>query len=71
MRTKGEQPKAYQTPYGEVVVERHVYQRSGSGKTYCPLERAGRIIITSTPLYAAMRHRMARGQTLSDWLGCD
>ena len=27
MRTKGEQPKAYQTPYGEVVVERHVYQR--------------------------------------------
>ena len=37
MRTKGEQPKAYQTPYGEVVVERHVYQRSGGGKTYCPL----------------------------------
>ena len=29
MRTKGEQPKAYQTPYGEVVVNRHVYQRSG------------------------------------------
>jgi hypothetical protein len=28
MRTKGKQPKAYQTPYGEVVVERHVYQRS-------------------------------------------
>lgn len=28
MRTKGEQPKTYQTPYGEVVVERHVYQRS-------------------------------------------
>ncbi len=24
MRTKGEQPKAYQTPYGEVVVHRHV-----------------------------------------------
>lgn len=52
MRTKGEQPKAYQTPYGEVVVERHVYQRSGGGKTYCPLEREGRIIITSTPLFA-------------------
>ena len=27
MRTKGEQPKAYQTPYGEVVVNRHVHQR--------------------------------------------
>ncbi len=52
MRTKGEQPKAYQTPYGEVVVNRHVYQRSGGGKTYCPLEREGRIIITSTPLFA-------------------
>lgn len=52
MRTKGEQSKAYQTPYGEVVVERHVYQRSGGGKTYCPLEREARIIITSTPLFA-------------------
>jgi hypothetical protein len=31
MRTKGEQPKAYQSPYGEVVIERHVYQRSGGG----------------------------------------
>jgi hypothetical protein len=39
MRTKGELPKAYQTPYGEVVVDRHVYQRAGGGKTYCPLER--------------------------------
>lgn len=52
MRTKGEQPKAYQTPYGEVVVERHVYQRSGGGKTYCPMERDGRIIMTSTPWFA-------------------
>jgi len=52
MRTKGEQPKAYQTPYGEVVVERHVYQRSGGGKTYCSLEREARIIMTSTPLFA-------------------
>lgn len=52
MRTKGEQPKAYQTPYGEVVVERHVYQRSGGGKTYCPLEREARIIMTSTPWFA-------------------
>ena len=52
MRTKGKQPKAYQTPYGEVVVLRHVYQRSGGGKTYCPMERESRIIITSTPLFA-------------------
>ena len=26
------------TDYGEVVVHRHVYQRSGGGKTYCPLD---------------------------------
>ena len=52
MRTKGELPKGYQSPYGEVVVDRHVYQRSGGGKTYCPLEREARIIITSTPLFA-------------------
>lgn len=52
MRTKGEQPKAYQTPYGEVVINRHVYQRSGGGATYCPLEKQARIIVTSTPRFA-------------------
>lgn len=51
-RTKGKQPKAYQTPYGEVVVERHVYQKAGGGKTYCPMERNARIIVTSTPMFA-------------------
>jgi len=51
-KSKGEQPKEYQTPYGEVIVNRHVYQRSVGGKTYCPLEREARIIITSTPLLA-------------------
>lgn len=50
-RTKGLQPKTYQTPYGEIVVERHVYQRSGGGKTYCPLEHNARIILTSTPQF--------------------
>jgi hypothetical protein len=51
-RTKGQQPKLYQTPYGEVELKRHVYQRSGGGKTYCPLEREARIVITSTPRFA-------------------
>lgn len=51
-RTKGRQPKCYQTPYGEVELERHVYQRSGGGATYCPLEREARIVITSTPRFA-------------------
>jgi hypothetical protein len=51
-KSKGAQPKEYQTPYGEVVINRHVYQRSVGGKTYCPLEREARIIVTSTPLFA-------------------
>lgn len=51
-RTKGEQPKAYQTAYGEVIVERHVYQSAGGGKTYCPMERNARIVVTSTPKFA-------------------
>lgn len=51
-RTKGQQPKIYQTPYGEVERMRHVYQRSGGGATYCPLEREARIVITSTPRFA-------------------
>jgi hypothetical protein len=50
--SKGQQPKYYQTPYGEVSIERHVYQRSRGGKTYCPLEQGARIVITSTPQFA-------------------
>ena len=64
MRTKDELPKGYQSPYGEVVVHRHVYQRSGGGKTYCPLEREARIIITSTPLFAKqVSSKLAYGST--------
>jgi len=51
-RTKGQYEKAYQTPYGEVVVARHVYQSAGGGKTYCPMERNARIVVTSTPMFA-------------------
>lgn len=47
--TKGAQPKGYQTPYGEVSIDRHVYQRAGGGKTYCPLEPAARIVVTGRP----------------------
>lgn len=61
-RTKGQQPKSYQTPYGEVEIERHVYQRSGGGATYCPLERDARIVITSTPRFAKqVSSKMAHG----------
>lgn len=44
--------KKYQTPYGEVNVERYVYQTSKGGKIYCPLESAARIIETATPKFS-------------------
>ncbi len=50
--SKGQEPKTYQTPYGEAVVARHVYQTGAGGATYCPLERDARIILTSTPRFA-------------------
>jgi hypothetical protein len=36
---KAATPGAYQTPYGEVVVERSLYQSSTGGRTICPLEQ--------------------------------
>jgi hypothetical protein len=50
--SKGRLPKTYQTPYGDVVVHRHVYQTSSGGKTYVPMEERTRIVITSTPRFA-------------------
>ena len=50
--TKGQEPKIYQTPYGEATVTRHVYQTGDGGTTFCPLERDARIILTSTPRFA-------------------
>lgn len=44
--------KAYQTPYGEVQLERYVYQTARGGKIYCPLEQNARIIRGATPKFA-------------------
>ena len=52
--SKGLQGKDYQTPYGTARVNRHVYQSHSGGKTFCPLEKDARIIITSTPKFAQM-----------------
>jgi hypothetical protein len=60
--TKGQEPKTYQTPYGEVSVERHVYQTGYGGTTFCPLERDARIILTSTPRFAMqVSHKYGEG----------
>src|SRR4028118_872211 len=52
--SKGQLPKDYQTPYGVATVARHVYQSPQGGKTYCPLDRDARIIVSSTPRFAKM-----------------
>jgi hypothetical protein len=50
--SKGQLPKAYQTPYGEAEIRRHVYQTARGGETLCPLEVAARVVRTATPLFA-------------------
>jgi hypothetical protein len=54
LTSKGRLAKTYQTPYGETEIERHVYQTSKGGRTFCPLERDARIILTATPRFAKM-----------------
>lgn len=62
--SKGREPKAYQTPYGETQVERHVYQTSRGGKTHCPLENDARIIVASTPRFAKqISYKYAHGSS--------
>ena len=51
-RSKGQEEKFYQTPYGEIQFARHVYHHHGRGKTFCPLEQSARIIGSSTPRFA-------------------
>ncbi len=54
-------PKRYQTPYGEIEVERRVYQTSQGGKIYCPLEHNARIIRHATPRFAKqLSHKYAQ-----------
>src|SRR3954470_23940047 len=54
LTSKGKLLKEYQTPYGVAPLERHVYQSSRGGKTYCPLDRNARIVVSSTPRFAKM-----------------
>jgi len=70
LTSKGQEPKAYQTPYGEAVVARHVYQTAQGGATFCPLERDARLILTATPRFAQqVSHKyaeMAGGRVVTD-----
>ena len=52
--SKGQVSKSYQTPYGEIVLCRHVYQTNEGGCTFCPLDNDARIITSATPKLAKM-----------------
>jgi hypothetical protein len=52
MTTKGQVAKEFETPYGKVSVERHIYQSSSGGETFCPMEYEARTIGSSTPRFA-------------------
>ena len=59
--SKGRLPKTYHTPYKDMSVSRHVYQQSGGGSTFCPMEQQARIMGTATPRFARMvSNKMAR-----------
>lgn len=59
--SKGKVAKIYETPWGEVVLARHLYQHSGGGATLCPLETRARIVGgTATPhLARTLGHKYA------------
>jgi hypothetical protein len=59
--SKGKIAKFYETPWGEVMMERHLYQHSGGGVTICPLETRARIVGGSaTPhLARSLGHKYA------------
>lgn len=59
--SKGKVAKIYETPWGEVILARHLYQSSAGGRTLCPLEDAARIIAgTATPhLARSLSHKYA------------
>jgi hypothetical protein len=60
--SKGKLPKIYNTPYGVVSAERHVYQPAEGGKTFCPMDDRARIIRKATPRFAKIvSHKFAHG----------
>jgi hypothetical protein len=60
--SKGKLSKIYNTPYGVISVERHVYQRAEGGKTFCPMDDGARIIRKATPRFAKIvSHKFAHG----------
>lgn len=66
--------KKYETPYGTLNLPRFVYQDSGGGETYSPLDHSARIIGNSTPRFAKMtssKYALNKSSKVqSDFLEC-
>jgi len=61
LTARGRDAKDYQSPYGVVRVERHVYQSWRGGRVYCPLEHQARIIRGATPRFASqISHKISQ-----------
>jgi hypothetical protein len=43
LTSKGRSPQSYLSLFGPLSLERHIYQSSAGGRTYCPLEQRARI----------------------------
>ncbi len=67
--------KNYQTSFGVAEIQRHVYQSSKGGKTFCPLEEKACIELNATPRYAKIVSgkyaNMGAGQVVEDLLECN
>lgn len=54
MTSKGRSPESYKSLFGPVDIERHVYQTSDGGRTFCPLEQSARVCENATIGLCAM-----------------
>jgi hypothetical protein len=52
--SKGKSPQTYHCTGGDITIERHLYQSSAGGATWCPLEERARILENTTPHFAAI-----------------
>lgn len=60
--SRNKDAKKYQTPFGVVNIERHVYQTAKGGRIFCPLEDSARTVYAASPRFAQqLSHKYAQG----------
>ncbi|CAC9507855.1 hypothetical protein [uncultured Gammaproteobacteria bacterium] len=66
LTSRNKDSKKYQTPFGIIEIERHVYQSSKGGKIFCPLEDSARTVFAATPKFAhQLSHKYSQGNASS------